>query len=249
MELRRLSIFLLFILLTNTVSLHAQPKNGEDVIRAMYSKYHDSWYKNITFVQNTIFYGRNGNVEREQLWYEAISLPGKLAIKFDELDSPNGILFADGVQYGFANGTLMQQVDRVHDLLVLGFNVYHQEPKITISQLTENGYDFSQMYEDNWNDRPVYVIGVSKPDSTIPQIWIDKERLIFVRNLTIGRADTIQEIQFNNYERIAGGWIAPTVLFMANGTIGLKEEYSQITIPDTLDARIFVPETFIDSSW
>ena len=183
------------------------------------------------------------------MWYEAMSLPGQLAIKFDDIESNNGLLFLQGQQYGYANGTIIQQMERVHELLVLGFDVYHQSPDETATQLSSVGYDIEKFYEDEWQGRPVYVVGVSEPDSTTPQFWVDKERLYFVRNITIGRMNTVQEVQFNKYERLGEGWIAPEVIFSANGFRGLLEEYSEIMIPDTVNAAIFDPETFVTAEW
>ncbi len=223
--------------------------NGYEVINAMYSKYEGKWYKHLTFTQKTTFYGQDGSVARTQDWYEALTLPGKLAIRFDTEDSNNGILFNNGIQYGYANGQMIQEAERTHELLVLGFDVYHQTPDITATQLSGRGFDLEKIYEDEWEGRPVYVIGVSEPDTTQAQFWVDKERLYFVRNFTVGRQNTIQEVQFNKYERLGQGWIAPEVIFKANGFMGLLEEYTQILIPDTLNQEIFNPVVFPEVEW
>ena len=224
-------------------------KNGRDVLSAMYEMHKETWYKNFSFKQLTTFYGQDEQVVRTQIWYEVMTLPGKLAIKFDEKQSNNGILFNEGTQYGFANGQLIQQMDRVHDLLVLGFDVYHQNPEVTAEQLINNNYDLTKMYKDEWQGRPVYVVGINEPDTTLPQFWIDAERMVFVRNFTVGRQNTIQEVQFNNYERLGNGWVAPEVIFKANGQIGLLEEYSEMKLPEKVNPRIFDPETFVKAKW
>ncbi len=223
--------------------------NGYDVIEAMQNEYEGKWYKHLTFTQKTTFYNQDGSVQRTQNWYEALSLPGKLAIKFDDKTSNNGILFNDGVQYGYANGELVQEVEREHELLILGFDVYHQAPDYTATQLSGLGFDLSKMYIDEWQGRSVYVVGVSKPDSLTQQFWVDKEHLYFVRNIVIGRFDTVQEVQFNKYERLGQGWIAPEVIFKANGFKGLLEEYNQIVIPDTLNHEIFDPVLYTETIW
>lgn len=224
-------------------------KDGHDVLEKMYEMYKDKWYKQLVFTQKTTFYGAEGEVARTQIWHEAMNLPGNLAIKFDDKDSNNGILFKEGQQYGFANGILIQQVERIHDLLVLGFDVYHQSPEETGKQLKSNGYDLSKFYLDEWEGRPVYVVGTAVADSTKPQFWVDVERLVFVRNFTIGRQNTIQEVQFNKYEPLGEGWISPEVVFKANGMLGLLEEYSEIVIPDSLNPDIFDPDKFAKTSW
>ncbi len=228
---------------------NSEPGNGIEVLQMMHDEYSGKWYKNLSFTQETIFYGRNGNVERTQMWYEVMSLPGKLAIKFDEKQSGNGILFREGKQYGFANGQKIQEAERVHELLVLGFDVYHQSVDETANQLSGNGYDLEKVYKDEWQGREVFVVGVAAPDSTKPQFWIDAERLVFVRNFTIGRGETIQEVQFNNYEKLGEGWIAPEVIFKANGQMGLLEKYSEIKTPESVNKEIFDPEKFVEAEW
>lgn len=225
------------------------PDSGLEVLKSMHQKYEGKWYKNLTFTQETIFYGQNDEVVRTQTWYEAMTLPGKLAIKFDAKDSDNGILFRNGIQYGYANGQKIQETRRIHDLLVLGFDVYHQPVDSSAHQLRTNGYDVEKVYIDKWQGRDVYVIGVDKADSTKPQFWIDVERLVFVRNITIGRQNTLQEVQFNNYEKLGEGWIAPQVIFKANGMLGLVEKYSEMAIPDSVNPNIFDPEKFLKAEW
>lgn len=247
-------IFQLVLLLSFPfLSVHGfQQKNiesGIEVLSMMQERYDGKWYKNFTFTQETIFYGKNEEVVRTQAWYEAMNLPGKLAIKFDTKDSGNGILFNDGTQYGYVDGQKIQEFPTVHDLLVLGFDVYHQSVDSTANQLLVRGYDLEKVYEDEWQGREVYVVGVDEADSTKSQFWIDSERLVFVRNITIGRGNTIQEVQFNNYEKLGEGWVSPEVIFKANGMLGLVEKYSEMEIPDTLNPDIFDPEKFAEAEW
>ncbi len=244
------SIATLFLTVSLTnITFCQEVKNGVEVLQKMYERYEGKWYKNFTFTQETIFYGQNEEVVRTQVWYEAMALPGQLAIKFDTKDSGNGILFKNGMQYGYANGQQIQKMQRVHDLLVLGFDVYHQRIDSTANQLTQNGYDLEKVYMDEWQGRGVYVVGVHKADATKPQFWIDAERLVFVRNITIGRGGIIQEVQFNNYEKLGEGWVAPEVIFKANGQIGLLERYSEMDIPLELNMDIFNPEKFTKTEW
>lgn len=233
----------------SSIPASAQLTQGTEVIEAMHREYQSVWYRNLTFKQRTTFYGPDGKVQRIQTWHEAMEIPGKLAIKFDEKNSGNGILFRNQKQYGYANGELIQEMKRVHDLLVLGFDVYRQHPDSTVAQLSGAGYNIADVYEDEWQGRPVYVVGTSEPDSSKAQFWIDKERLVFVRSLKPGRAGTLQEVQFNKYEQLEGGWIAPEVIFNANGQTGLLEEYSEIAVPDSINQAVFDPRTFVDAEW
>ena len=244
-------LFLLFL------QVSAEPENLEtrseptplSLLEQMVERYQDTWYSYVTFDQKTTFYDANGEVERTQWWFEALQAPGALAIHFDEMNSGNGILFRDGIQYGFANGEKIQELPRIHDLLVLGFDVYKQQPEKTFEQLETVGYDMTKMYEDQWQDKAVWVVGVDAPSEEAPQFWIEQDRLLFVRSVKPGRAGTVQEVQFNRYEPIKGGWIAPEVVFNMNGQHMLYEEYFNIQVPTALDSTIFNPDTFLDASW
>lgn len=250
-EMKRIcSLLLVLVLLGTSHIIKAQDvKTGIDVLTLMYEKYEGKWYKQFTFTQETIFYGQNEEVVRTQTWYEAMDLPGRLAIKFDDKASGNGILFRNGMQYGYANGVQIQKMSRVHDLLALGFDVYHQSVDSTANQLARNGYDLQKVYQDEWQGRSVYVVGVDSPSNNTQQFWIDAERLVFVRNITIGRGNTLQEVQFNNYEKLGEGWVAPEVVFKANGQLGLLEKYSDMSIPKQLNPDIFDPEKFTTAEW
>lgn len=223
--------------------------SGEQIIEEMYERYHESWYRYLTFEQQTDFF-KNGEKSDTQTWYEALHVPGKLVIKFDSLRSGTGVIFRQDSQYVFQNSLLVRKMPRVHDLMVLGFDVYRQDPATTISTLKQKGYDLERTYETEWQDRPVYVIGVNSPDEEGPQFWIDREHLYFVRLLKTNLENgLVQETQFNNYERIGGGWVAPEVLFFNNGQLVMKELYSNLQVPEHLSERIFDLKDFEDATW
>ena len=41
-----------------------EPDSGLDVLSWMYEEYEGKWYKNLTFTQETIFYGKNEEIVR-----------------------------------------------------------------------------------------------------------------------------------------------------------------------------------------
>ena len=105
------------------------------------------------------------------------------------------------------------------------------------------------MDADEWQGKAVWVVGVGAPSDSVSQFWIEKDRLLFVRSLKPGRAGTIQEVLFNKYEPIKGGWVAPEVVFNMNGQRMLYEEYFNIQATATLDSAIFNPSTFLEATW
>ena len=223
-------------------------QNGKELVEAMHDKYADSWYNYLTFRQETIYY-KDGKEDFVQTWYEALSAPGKLVIKFDSLGSSSGIVFRQDSQYVFRNNELVQSVPRVHDLLVLGFDVYAQSPEKTIQKLQNRGFDLSKMYETTWQGRPVFVVGAENKDDQSPQFWIDKEHLYFVRLIRKNEEGQLQETEFNNYERIGDGWVAPEVVFKSDGEIVVREEYYDMQVPDQIPESVFDIEDFRQARW
>ncbi len=188
----------------------AKIKTGDDLIAAMQKKYAKSWYKNTTFKQVTTDFEKDGT-KKVAVWYEAISIPGRLRIDFDPIKAGNGILFADDKIYTFKEGKLESSRPLIHPLVLLAFDVYFLPVDQTVAKLKQLKFDLSVLREDTWQGRPVYVVGAKAGDLHSPQFWIDKERLYFVRMFRpVGKDGTLtSETQFNKYERLGGGWISP----------------------------------------
>src|SRR5215203_6803047 len=158
----------LLILILTFGCFAADIKSGDDLVAAMHKKYSSKWYKTLTFVQKTITHKPDGTSTSE-VWYEALSAPGKLRIDIEPLDKHNGILFADGKLYSFRDGKLANSRPFFHPLLVLGFDAYVQSPEVTIAQLKGLGLDTSVVHEDKWQGQPAYVVGAKQGDLTTPQ--------------------------------------------------------------------------------
>ena len=126
--------FLLSITILLSSTLFSQKiNNGTDVINAMYKKYDGGkkWYKYFTFTQDAIFY-RNDSVIKTEVWHEVGSFPGYLAIKFDKKDSKDGLIFAVNKVYSIKDGVAKEPKPFIHDLLLVGFDVYFLKPETTI---------------------------------------------------------------------------------------------------------------------
>lgn len=91
-------------------------------------------------------------------------------------------------------------------------------------------FDLSILREDTWQGRPAYVVGAKQGDLHSAQFWIDQKNLYFVRMLRPAGKDgaQTQETQFNKYQRLGGGWMAPEVIFKVDGQVRTTEEYSEM---------------------
>ena len=224
----------------------APPRTGEELLRQMHDRYDGKWYHSLTFVQTTTF--ADGHLET---WYEAASIPGKLRIDIAPVGEKNTILFSGDSVYQWQKGTRQGGGPFVHPLMVLGFDVYAQPVERTTAQLRQLGYDLSKVRADVWQDRPVWVVGADSGDLRHRQFWIDQERLVFVRSLEPARRDStvVVEVQFNKYQPIGKGWIAPEVMQLRNGAMVIKEEYADMRVDVALPRELWDATAFPEAAW
>ncbi|HEY2846378.1 MAG TPA: hypothetical protein VGI80_01090 [Pyrinomonadaceae bacterium] len=218
----------------------ADYKTGDEVIAAMYKKYSNTWYSTLTFQQATTNYKPDGT-STVSTWYEALMSPGHLRIDFTPLEKHDGAIFANNKVYSFRDGKLANSRDFVHPLLVLGFDVYKQPVATTITLLKGMEIDLNTVHEEQWQGKTTIVVGAKQGDLTTPQFWIDKKDLVFVRLIEKGGRDkkSIQETQFNKYEKVKGGWVSAEVKFYIDGKIATTEEYTNIKTGMTLNPDLW----------
>lgn len=213
---------------------------GAALIRSAFERYNSTWYRTLTFVQQTIRYRADGSTDTA-VWYEAYQAPGKLRIDVAPLADRTMYLFADDSQYVYRRDSLVAKQSLIHPLLLLGFDLYFQAPELTIGKLKTLGYDLSVVHNDYWQGRPAVVVGALAGDTTSPQFWIDAEHLLFVRSISPLESGGMQEVRFNGYRQLEGGWIAPEVVFLIKGRVVMKELYDEIRSGVEFDDAFFDP--------
>ncbi len=117
--------------------------------------YNNSYLKNFTFSQYISGY-ENDSVINKTVWHEAYSFPNKIVIKIESFASGNGYIFHTDSVFIMKNNIVVKQYVDIHDLLVLGFDIYEQDFKVTYDKLTEKGYDLSKVCETKINGRDAY---------------------------------------------------------------------------------------------
>ena len=241
-----LGIFLLILPATS----FAKISSTNELIAAMQEKYGKSWYKTATFVQETTNIQPDGT-SKVETWYEAMSVPGRLRIDFTPTTEGNGILFTDGKIFVFKNGKVENTRPFDHPLLILGFDIYRLPAGEVTAKLQALKFDLSQFREDTWQGKPVYIVGAKAGDLHSPQFWVDQKNLYFVRMLRPAGKDgaQTQETQFNKYQKLGGGWIAPEVIFMVDGKVVTTEKYSEIRGDVELDPKLFDPQFWTTVHW
>ncbi len=225
-------------------------RNGEDLLRAMHDRYQDSWYRTVTFTQKSTTYKPDGTSSAET-WHEAASLPGKLRIDVGPANEGKGYIFSGGKVTVVKDNKVVKSDKSINMLLVLGFDVYTQDPAATIQVVKSEGYDLSKLREDVWDGKPVYVVGAEKGDLTSRQFWVEKETLLFVREIEPARGDAgkVDDIRFIHYQRLAGAWIAAGVEVYTEGKKVFSEDYSDIRANVKLEPGTFDGEKFAKTHW
>jgi len=230
---------------------HAQDiHSGDAMLRAMHDRYQSSWYKTLTFTQKSTTYKPDGTSTAET-WYEAALLPGKLRIDIGPPSSGNGYVLVDGTATVVKDGKVTGAFPLVNMLLVLGFDVYTQDPETTIKVVKGKGYDLSKLREDTWEGHPAYVVGADKGDLKSKQFWVAKDTLLFVREIEPAGGDPnkLDDIRFTSYRPLASAWVAARVEVFSEDKMVFSEDYTDIQADVKLVPATFDPQQFSSTHW
>ncbi|MFC1513737.1 hypothetical protein ACFL5P_01890 [candidate division KSB1 bacterium] len=229
---------LIFLLVSN--SAFAQT-NGFEVINAMYKKYEGKWYNKFVIEQQVIRY-RGGEVISDEVVKEYLKLPGMVRSNMGDLSDGNCEIFLHDHYYTFEDGKITRDSDYIHNVLLLGFDVYLQDTEKTINLLKMGDFDLNKLYETNWQNRKVYVVGAENSIENSNQFWVDKEHLYFVR-IKAQRPGYILDIECNQVKRVEGGWVATELVFKRDSEKIIYETYLDYYVPKSIDPNIFNIET------
>ena len=208
----------------------------------MHQRYSASWYRNLTFVQKSTYLRPDGTTSRVETWYEAAALPGRLRIDLGEPSRGNGVLYRSDSAYSMQAGRIADRRITRNPLLILGFDVYAQEPSRTFAQLRAEKFDMTVMRMDTLNGRRMYVVGAGPGNYTTSQFWVDAENMLFTRMIQTDDRNRTQDVRFENYVQHAGGWVAETVRVFMDGKLFFLEEYQNVRVNVVLDDNLFIPE-------
>ncbi len=235
-----------------TISLaHGQNiGSGGELLRAMHDRYNSSWYRTLSFTQRSTTYKPDGTSSAET-WYEAALLPGRLRIDIGPPASGNGYVLVDGSVTILKDGKIVATLPLVNILLVLGFDVYTQEPETTIKVVKGEGYDLSKLREDTWEGHPAYVVGADKGDLKSKQFWVAKDTLLFVRVIEPARDDPkkFDDIRFTDYRPLDKAWVAARVEVHSDDKLVFSEDYTDIQPNVKLSPAVFDPQQFGATHW
>jgi hypothetical protein len=161
------------------------------------------------------------------------------------------LIFRSDSLFEFRSGRRVEARELLHPLLILGFDVYVQPESVTTRKLRTLGYDLTRVHETSWHGRATWVVGALAGDSTTRQFWIDKERLYFVRSLEPAPQNPAVrlETRFEQYRPMGDGWLEHEVLFLPDGKVRMREEYSGTRIDVPLASELFRRDTWSKPTW
>jgi hypothetical protein len=218
------------------------PMSGTAVIQAMHDRYAKTWYRTLTFSQETQLRAPRSDSMVTETWEEVGRFPGGLRVLMKRTDGEVTAMYLGDSLYFMKGDSVANRIASRNILLIMGFDVYCQPVQRTLAVLQAEHYPLSPVREDIWQGRLVYVIGGAPGDSTSQQLWIDKERLLFVRAIQPGPRDAskVLDFRFNKYVPVSGGWVAEEVETYFGGTLVQKEKYSDVRTNVPVDSSLFV---------
>jgi hypothetical protein len=216
------------------------PRDGRALLARMHDRYAGSWFHTLTFVQKTTVRRPDGT-EQQSTWYEA-QRGSRLRIDMGDPSLGNGALYTADSLYVMRGGKVARTVAEGNPFLPLIVGVYLQPLDTTVAQIAKYKVDLTRLYEREWEGRATYVVGASAAsDTTSPQIWIDRDRLIAVRftmPLFPSPDNRSQDVRLENNVPVGGGWLATRVRILDKGLPVQTEEYSD------WKADVALPESF-----
>jgi hypothetical protein len=102
---------------------------------------------------------------------------------------------------------------------------------------------------DEWEGRPVYVVGANAGDTTSNQMWIDAERLVLLRFIQRGKGSprpVVSDFRVGGYKEIEGYQIPTEFLVIRNGRPVFREQYANVRINEPLPPGAFNQATWKD---
>lgn len=211
------------------------------IVDAMRDKYDGKYLRTLTFLQNNTRYTTTGEEQKSQ-WYEHVEAPGKLRIAFLPAAQKSGLVQVGERVASFDNGMRIDFRPSVNPLLLLTVDAYAAPATSVLRALDSLGVDTKIVRTDEWEGRPVYVVGAKAGDTTSNQVWVDAEHLRlarFIQRLGRGERAMLNEIRVRSYRDIDGYQIPTDILTLRNGRPVWREQRTDIRVNTELPANVF----------
>ena len=229
---------------TTRSAVTADPRDGTALLSRMHDRYAGQWFRTLTFVQRTV-QRRPDGTEQVTTWYEAQRGP-RLRIDFGDPALGNGALYTADSLYVMRSGKVVRSQAEGNPFLPLVVSVYLEPLDVTVKQLAPYKFDLSRIRLQEWEGKPTYVVGATSPsDTTPPQFWVEKDRLIVTRfmvPLVPSPEGRLQDVRLENNLPAGRGWLATRIRMLDKGVAMQTEEYSDWRVDVSLEESFFQAE-------
>jgi len=230
---------------TSNRAVSTEPADGKALLARMHDRYAGRWFRTLTFVQRTKQQRPDGSWQ-ESTWYEAQRGP-RLRIDIGDPSAGNGALYTAESLYVIRAGKVVRTRAEGNPFLPLIVSVYLEPLDVTLAQLAPYKVDLSRIRVQEFEGKPTYVVGSASPsDTTSPQIWVEKDRLIVTRFLMAlfpTPDNHVQDVRLENNVRAGDGWLATRIRMLDQGKALQTEEYSDWRV------NVSLPETFFQAEY
>lgn len=217
--------------------------NGEELIGKIHSRYSSDWYSHITFKQDMYRY-KNDSLVRNEVWMVAYSSPSRLHIRYKDFSSGRGWFVVNDTLFTFNHNKLIGTRPRLHEVMILGYDMYSVNPSIVIPKVVGLGIDLSRVRVTTIKGKEYYEVG----NNNVKCFWVGKDDLLFhgIRKVD---ENGVTEIFYQNYKMIYDKPVATEVQYFENGQMYLYEKYFDIRLPSSLPDDFFDPNLFSETRW
>ena len=239
------ALLCLLVCLITSVSAHqSAPASGRDVVERMRAGYAGKWFKTLTFVQKTTIV-RPDDSRVEQTWFESLRAPDTLRIDNAPLSAGNGSLNYPDKVVVVRGGKVASTRPDGNPFLPFVVGIYTQPLDASLAQMAPQKFDMAQVHATEYQGRRTFVVGTSKSgDLSVPQFWVDAERLVVTRVL-IASGPQMLDIALDDYIKAGGGWVAVKITMTVGGKPRQIEEYTDVKADVDLAAELFDTATWM----
>jgi hypothetical protein len=241
----KLTVLTMLMFFQSTICVTAQ--SATEILHQMYKRYEGKWYNTFTFNQTTEMY-RNDSLKRKETWYEAVKFPHLFRIDFGVPDSGNAVIFKGDSSYDFRRGKLRRTTRDANDLTFLLGGMYFYSFDKVIEKVKTLQYDLQKSFSTTWKGAEVYVIGAASADEKVNQLWIDKKKLVLVRQLKYEN-NRKEDMWFENHIKLGGGWTETKVTAYFDEKLFMIEHYHDCKANPQLNDLLFDPTKFGQWHW
>jgi hypothetical protein len=161
-----------------------------------------------------------------------------------DFDSGRGWMLANDTLYSFNHNKLIGEKFRLHEQIILGFDLFSIPPDEIIPRIKSMSIDLSVLSTLSINGKQVYQVG----DPTQHCFWVKMDDLLLYGIRKVSE-NNVSDTYFENYKTFYGKPVATEMQYFRNGKMYRYEKYSEIRLPTSLPVEFFYPNLFEETRW